>query len=512
MKILSASILLSFISFYSIAQTFVTNGSAIKVTDTEFQLTTTGEYQAGTVWYKKKIDLRNDFEINAHLFLGYDDGGADGIAFVLQPISNTVVGEAGGYLGYTQITPSFAVEFDTWQNPEFNDPNEDHLAFLKNGDIVHNSKNNPADPYSFDVNIEDGQWHDAKFSWKASTHTVTITFLSNTYSYAEDIIKTIFGNSPYVYWGFTAGTGAAVNDERVRISKTSFHIPPTVTLITPTSHATYLAPAADIKLSATASDADGTITKVEFFNGTHLLHTEHVVPYGFVWKNVPLGNYTLTAKAYDNSGLVTTSAPVHISVVPNKPPTVNIIAPKNNQPFAAPAYIHFEADAKDLDGRITRVEFYNGSTLLRTEYKYPYTYVWKNVPLGTYTITAVAIDNWGAHTTSAPVTVRVVPQNAQIVSNRSSSVHDKTDIEEAVGLRLVPNPGIDIVNIYTTGLRQDRQATLSVIASSGVAMRTMEIKSLNKVIPLDVSLLRSGVYTIKLISGDRILYKQFLKL
>ncbi len=50
-------------------------------------------------------------------------------------------------------------------------------------------------------------------------------------------------------------------------------------------------------------------------------------------------------------------------------------------------------------------------------------------PVGTYTVTAVATDNWGAHTTSAPITVRVVEPT--IVSNRPSSSNNKTDIAEA---------------------------------------------------------------------------------
>jgi uncharacterized delta-60 repeat protein len=287
--------------------------------------------------------------------------------------------------------------------------------------------------------------------------------------------------------------------------------PPTVSITTPANNATYLAPAAHIKLSAAATDKDGTISKVEFYNGKTLLHTETVIPYGFVWRNVPLGNYTLTAKAYDNSGLVTTSAPVHISVVPNKAPAVRIIKPDNNQSFAAPGYIHFEAAASDTDGRISNVKFYNGSTLLRIEYEYPYTYTWSNVHAGTYTITAVATDNWGAHTASAPVTVRVTSPDAMIVNSKPST-NNKTVISNVVSLKLSPNPATDMVNIYTTGLQLSEQATITVISALGVVMKTMPVNGSAKVVRLDVLLLVSGVYTIKLMSGDKVLNKQFVKL
>jgi uncharacterized delta-60 repeat protein len=119
---------------------------------------------------------------------------------------------------------------------------------------------------------------------------------------------------------------------KYRLDNENINKPPTVTLTIPNDIVKYSAPAR-IKLNATATDEDGTITKVEFYNGTHLLHTEYVAPYGFTWSHVPAGKYTLTAKATDNSGLVTTSAAVHISIVSNKAPTVRIIKPHNNQSF-----------------------------------------------------------------------------------------------------------------------------------------------------------------------------------
>jgi hypothetical protein len=290
---------------------------------------------------------------------------------------------------------------------------------------------------------------------------------------------------------------------------------PTVSLTTPTNNATYLAPAY-FWLRAAASDADGTISKVEFYNGTHLLHTEYVTPYGFKVRDLPVGNYTFTAKAYDNGGLVTTSAPVHISVVPNKPPVVSIIRPVVKQTVAAPGYIHFQAAASDSDGRITNVKFYNGSTLLRTEYKYPYTYVWKDVPEGTYTITAVATDNWGAQTTSAPVTVRVTSPNTPIVSSRPTD--NKKGIMGTIDIKVAPNPATNAVNIYMNGLQQNRTVTISVISVSGIVMKTMKTMKTMKInnsiqtIQLDVSSLVRGAYTIKITSGDKTAYKQFVKL
>jgi len=315
----------------------------------------------------------------------------------------------------------------------------------------------------------------------------------------NDIV--VSNNKLYVAGGGTAGAVA-----RFLLNNNS--VSPEVTLTAPADNTVRLAPAAHIRLRAVAVDKDGTITKVEFYNGTTLLHTETVFPYGYVWENVRLGHYTLTAKAYDNSGLVTTSAPVHISVVPNKPPVVSIIKPNNNQRFTAPGYIHLEAAASDTDGRVINVRFYNGSNLLRTEYEYPYTYHWVNVPAGTYTITAVATDNWGAHTISAPVTIIVKSVNTMMVS--SKPVNNKTAINDEISLKLSPNPATNILNIYTKGLQQSKPATISIISVSGIVLKTVQTN--NSTTELDVSALVSGVYTIKIVSEDITMYKKFVKL
>lgn len=71
----------------------------------------------------------------------------------------------------------------------------------------------------------------------------------------------------------------------------------------------------DITITADASDSDGTISKVEFYEGTTKIGEDNSSPYSFTWSDVPPGNYVLTSKAIDNEGGVTTSAGVNISVI-----------------------------------------------------------------------------------------------------------------------------------------------------------------------------------------------------
>jgi subtilisin-like proprotein convertase family protein len=91
--------------------------------------------------------------------------------------------------------------------------------------------------------------------------------------------------------------------------------PPTVSLTAPTDGATYTVPA-NITLTATAADADGAVSKVEFFQGSTKLGEDNSAPYTFQWDNVIAGGYTLTAKATDNGGAVTTSTAVAVNVNP----------------------------------------------------------------------------------------------------------------------------------------------------------------------------------------------------
>lgn len=88
---------------------------------------------------------------------------------------------------------------------------------------------------------------------------------------------------------------------------------PSVSITSPANGASFNAPAT-ITISATASDTNGTITAVKFFENGTIIGSVKSTPYNFVWPSVPAGSYSLTATATDNLGQTATSAAVNITV------------------------------------------------------------------------------------------------------------------------------------------------------------------------------------------------------
>ena len=91
------------------------------------------------------------------------------------------------------------------------------------------------------------------------------------------------------------------------------NVPPTVGITSPSNNAT-VSRLLGTTIRANASDPDGSITKVEFYAGSALLGSDTSAPYSFFWRPTSAGSFTLTARAYDDSGAVATSAPVNVRV------------------------------------------------------------------------------------------------------------------------------------------------------------------------------------------------------
>src|SRR6185369_9074437 len=128
------------------------------------------------------------------------------------------------------------------------------------------------------------------------------------------------GGRPAVVSGLYFGNAAPSSTPTPTPTPTPGPGAPQVTLTVPTNGSTFVA-GDNITLAATATDSNG-ISKVEFYQGTNLIGTDTSSPYSVVWNNVAKGNYNLTAKATDTTGVSSTSAAVSISVT-NSPNSVN---------------------------------------------------------------------------------------------------------------------------------------------------------------------------------------------
>jgi hypothetical protein len=115
----------------------------------------------------------------------------------------------------------------------------------------------------------------------------------------------------------TDNQGAVTISSAVNITVNN-NTPPTASITSPANNATFIAPAT-ITINASAADANGTVTSVAFYNGSTLLGTDTSSPYSFTWSNVAAGSYSLTVRATDDNGDVTTSSAVNVTVNPNTP-------------------------------------------------------------------------------------------------------------------------------------------------------------------------------------------------
>ena len=256
---------------------FILNGSANSIGNNTYQMTTTINNDFASIWNSSMLNLNQAFQIDAELNFGTKDAtGADGMAFVLQQ-SNTTYAPTLGNADFAIIDPSLIIEFDTWNNQNYNDISDDHIAILKDGSSDHNV-NSLLNPISLG-NIEDGNWHTTTINWDPLLQNLTIDFDGVQVAILNyDIVQNIFNNNSAVYWGFTATTGGSNNNQSVRFTNTTTFNPindlvicetDTVTIDSPVSTNSYLwSPNVSINDNTIESpDFNPLITTTYYFTG-----------------------------------------------------------------------------------------------------------------------------------------------------------------------------------------------------------------------------------------------------
>ncbi len=277
--------------------------------------------------------------------------------------------------------------------------------------------------------------------------------------------------------------------------------PPSINIASPTKSTGFVAPAT-ITIDASASDSDGTVVKVDFFNGTIKLGERTTAPWSFTWKDVIEGTYSITATATDNSNSRTTSAPVTVVVEKAAPainqiPSVTIATSNNNGIFELPASVTFTAHAADTDGSVSKVEFYVGPELVGECLNFPYTLTFDFDTAGTYEITAKVFDNLSASALSDPISITV------------NYGRPNPDL-----ITLYPNPNYGTFTVDLTNLLEDDEPfTISIVSFSGTTVHSEFAESGEGNKNFDISESPGGNYFIMIsLRGQVISARQFVKL
>ena len=115
-------------------------------------------------------------------------------------------------------------------------------------------------------------------------------------------------------------------------------------------------------------------------------------------------------------------------------PVISITSPADSTTIQDSVFsISFTVNARDVDGLMSRVEYYAGDTRIGQTQTAPYSLTWKPVTPGNYTITAKAIDNYGFATLSRPIQLTL-----ELVQTNQTGINTQTTGEGKASI--YPNP------------------------------------------------------------------------
>lgn len=324
--------------------------------------------------------------------------------------------------------------------------------------------------------------------------------VGTSWGLAKDNADFVSG-SPSANVTFSIGNGVNSFSKQfiIGIAPTVSNVPPTVSLTSPANNATAIAPAS-IQLSANATDSDGNIAKVEFFNGNTLLQTVTSAPYTYAWNNVAANTYTITAVATDNLNASTTSGSVTITVT-NATSNADILGPDCG---TAGASLSFQLNPA-VWPNATNINWYyqNAGTI---------------TPTNTASVTLKGATPFGP----ANICVGFRDANGIYQSNKCKYVSTCTGarMEDPLGMeslgmhakvKVYPNPARNTVYVKMESYdASPLKVTLIDELSRQVLEKNYSLPSGEVIEELDVTGLKSGTYTMVINRGANMLTKRIV--
>ena len=159
------------------------------------------------------------------------------------------------------------------------------------------------------------------------------------------------------------------SDDVLVIVSANGNVNPTISITSPSNNAAFKE-GEKITISASASDLDGTIALVEFYNDDEKLGEDSSAPFSFVWSDANIGTHQITAIATDNLGTKTTSEEISITVSEERK-CEEVSSDATQGSFSQGYNVSFETI-----GTSVKIQF----ELLDTDKNGVVAYLWKHTP------------------------------------------------------------------------------------------------------------------------------------
>lgn len=366
--------------------------------------------KSGFSYYRISKRLEDNFSFSARFTfsIDYTTSLADGLAFVIQT-DDTLAGTIGKGIGYGNISPSLAVEFDDYRN---NEPNGNHIGVMLNGNCDKHYA-----IYDYEELNNNGAVHDVWIEYDGVNKMLYVAAAQYDengnvnrpqqamISYNIDLNELLAGQE-YVYFGITSATGSSRASHKLHGVE-----------FDPSPDSLYYAdePVIDI----TASSDKVNVGEEAYFT-VNATHEDKIKDIGYTLNGMPVtasdgkyildtaeeGTYTFEANAVTSSGK-NISASATIEVVNSGKPIVDLIFDKDS--YAEGDDVIVTVTASDETGIAGMALEYDG---LQAELDENNSYTVKKITAGKHTIVGIAWNTAGA-VSSAEYEITINPKGSE---------------------------------------------------------------------------------------------------
>lgn len=194
---------------------------------------------------------------------------------------------------------------------------------------------------------------------------------------------------------------------------TSTNSAPEVTLTSPLNNATFTL-GETINLTASASDANGNLDKVNFQINDAFYKTDNARPFETVFTPTEAGTYKIAARAIDTNNLRTDDYVTITVVGSNQAPDTNITSPTNGAVYELGETITLSASATDIDGNLDMVNFKINDAFYKSDRARPFNTTFTPDAIGDYKIAVRAFDKEGLNIEKSILITVIAPENSNV--------------------------------------------------------------------------------------------------